>query len=79
MDSLPDWAASIIAVAVGLSPGLALLIARPMGVFCVACWWSAPKQHLSREGQRVTSLWKPGDRHSAPLPRPTLGDPAASR
>jgi hypothetical protein len=27
MDSLPDWAVSIIAVAVGLSPGLAILSA----------------------------------------------------
>ena len=28
MDNLPDWAVSIIAVAIGLSPGLALLSAR---------------------------------------------------
>jgi hypothetical protein len=28
MDSLPDWAVSVIAVAVGLSPGLAILSAR---------------------------------------------------
>jgi hypothetical protein len=28
MDNLPAWAASIIAVAVGLSPGLAILSAR---------------------------------------------------
>jgi hypothetical protein len=33
MDSLPDWAISIIAIAVGLSPGLALLTARPIGRF----------------------------------------------
>jgi hypothetical protein len=33
MHSLPDLAVSIIAVAVGLSPGLALLIARPIGRF----------------------------------------------
>jgi hypothetical protein len=33
MHNLPDWAVSIIAVAVGLSPGLALLIARPIGRF----------------------------------------------
>jgi hypothetical protein len=33
MDNLPDWAASVIAVAVGLSPGLALLMARPIGRF----------------------------------------------
>jgi hypothetical protein len=31
MDNLPDWALSIIVVAVGLSPGLALLMARPIG------------------------------------------------
>jgi hypothetical protein len=28
MDNLPDWAACIIAIAVGLSPGLAILSAR---------------------------------------------------
>jgi hypothetical protein len=33
VDSLTDWAAWIIAVAVGLSPGLALLMARPIGQF----------------------------------------------
>ena len=33
MDNLPDWTVSIIAVAVGLSPGLALLMARPIGRF----------------------------------------------
>jgi hypothetical protein len=33
MDHLPDWTVTIIAVAVGLSPGLALLIARPIGRF----------------------------------------------
>jgi hypothetical protein len=33
MDNLPDWALQIIAVAVGLSPGLALLMARPIGQF----------------------------------------------
>jgi hypothetical protein len=33
MDHLPDWAESIIAVAVGLSPGLALQLARPIGRF----------------------------------------------
>jgi hypothetical protein len=33
MDGLPDWVVTIIAVAVGLSPGLALLMARPIGRF----------------------------------------------
>jgi hypothetical protein len=28
MENLPDWAASIIAIAVGLGPGLAVLSAR---------------------------------------------------
>ena len=28
MDTLPDWAVTFIAIAVGLSPGLALLSAR---------------------------------------------------
>jgi hypothetical protein len=33
MDNLPAWALQIIAVAVGLSPGLAVLMARPIGRF----------------------------------------------
>jgi hypothetical protein len=33
MDNLPDWVVSVIAVVVGLSPGLALLMARPIGRF----------------------------------------------
>jgi hypothetical protein len=33
MDNLPEWAVSIIAVVVGLSPDLALLMARPIGRF----------------------------------------------
>jgi hypothetical protein len=33
LDSLPDWAATIIAVTVGLGPGLALLMARLIGRF----------------------------------------------
>jgi hypothetical protein len=33
MDHLPDWAVTIIAVAVGLGPGLAILSARPIGRF----------------------------------------------
>jgi hypothetical protein len=33
VDSLPDWVVSIIAVAVGLSPGLAILMAGPVGRF----------------------------------------------
>jgi hypothetical protein len=33
MDNLPAWVVSVIAIAVGLSPGLALLMARPIGRF----------------------------------------------
>jgi hypothetical protein len=33
MDNLPAWAASIIAVAVGFSPVLAILMSRPIGGF----------------------------------------------
>ena len=33
MDILPDWAVTIIAIAVGLSPGFALLMARHIGRF----------------------------------------------
>jgi hypothetical protein len=31
MGNLPAWAVSVIAVAVGLSPGLVFLMARPIG------------------------------------------------
>jgi hypothetical protein len=33
MDTLPYWAVTIIAIAVGLSPGFAILMARPIGRF----------------------------------------------
>jgi hypothetical protein len=31
MDNLPEWAVSVIAIAVGLSPGQAFLMAGPIG------------------------------------------------
>jgi hypothetical protein len=33
MDNMPAWAVSVIGVAVALNPGLALLMARPIGRF----------------------------------------------
>jgi hypothetical protein len=46
-DNLPDWAASIIAVAVGLSPGLALLSARPSTGKSIAPWGPALRGRIS--------------------------------
>jgi hypothetical protein len=52
MESLPDWAASIIAVAVGLSPGLALLMARPIGRFLRRVLLQTPKWRLGPDASR---------------------------
>jgi hypothetical protein len=79
MDSLPDWAVSTIAIAVGVSPGLALLMARPIGRFLRRTLLERPEIAPQSRGQRAANLRKLGDRHPAPLPRPTLGDPVASR
>jgi hypothetical protein len=43
MDSLPDWAVSIIALAVGLSPGLALLSARSIARLLHRALWPSPE------------------------------------
>jgi hypothetical protein len=43
MDNLPAWAVSIIAVGVGLSPGLALLMARPIGRLLHRALWPLPE------------------------------------
>ena len=55
MDNLPDWAVSIIAVAVGLSPGLALLMARPIGRFLRPTLLETPEEHLSPDLSRRVS------------------------
>jgi hypothetical protein len=43
MDTLPDWAVTIIAIAVGLSPGLALLMARSIARLLHREWWPRPE------------------------------------
>jgi hypothetical protein len=59
LDNLPDWAASIIAVAVGLSPGLALLMAHPIGRFLRRVLFErpevAPQTGGELEGPAVTA------------------------
>jgi hypothetical protein len=56
MDSLPTWAVSIIAGAIGLSPGIALLAARPIGRF-LRC------KLLARSSQQVSQ----GELNSKPI------------
>jgi hypothetical protein len=43
LDNLPDWAVTIIAIAVGLSPGLALLMARSIARLLHRAWWPRPE------------------------------------
>ena len=43
MDTLPDWAVTIIAIAVGLSPGLALLSARSIARLLHRALWPRPE------------------------------------
>jgi hypothetical protein len=54
MDNLPAWAASIIAVAVGLSPGLAILSARRIAWLLHRVLWPRPEVALQtgREPER---------------------------
>jgi hypothetical protein len=46
MDNLPDWAVSIIAVVVGVSPGLAILSARRIAWLLHRALWPRPKRAL---------------------------------
>jgi hypothetical protein len=43
MEYLPDWAASIIAIAVGLGPGLAVLSARSIARLLYRGLWPRPE------------------------------------
>jgi hypothetical protein len=54
MDSPPDWAVSIIAVAVGLSPGLAILSARSIARVIHRALLPPPKRapRIGRESVR---------------------------
>jgi hypothetical protein len=47
MNDLPNWALSIIAVAVGLTPGLALLSARLIARLLHRVLWAAPGSSAS--------------------------------
>jgi hypothetical protein len=53
MDNLPDWAVSIIAVAVGLSPGLAVLSAR--SIARLLCRALSPRPEVEPGVNRSTS------------------------
>jgi hypothetical protein len=50
MDNLPEWAVSIIAVAVGLSPVLAILSARRIAWLLHRALW--PRPEAGREPAR---------------------------
>jgi hypothetical protein len=52
MDNLPDWVVSIIAVAVGLSPGLAILSVRRIARLLHRALWSRPKEHFRPDVRR---------------------------
>jgi hypothetical protein len=60
MDSLPTWAVSIIAVAIGLSPGIALLAARPIGRFL-------RRKLLARSSQLAAQKVSQGELDSKPI------------
>jgi hypothetical protein len=57
MDSLPEWAASVIAVAVGLSPGLAILSARSIARLVYRAL--SPRPEAGRETVREASVAVP--------------------
>jgi hypothetical protein len=44
MDNLPDWAVSIIAVVVGISPALAVLSARRIARLLHRALWPRPEE-----------------------------------
>jgi hypothetical protein len=59
MDNLPDWAAPIIAVAVGLSPGIAILSARSIARLLYRVLGRAWKERAGRVlGRRMEN--RPG-------------------
>ena len=43
MDNLPEWAATIIAIAVGLGPALAVLSARSIARLLYRALWPRPE------------------------------------
>jgi hypothetical protein len=62
MDSLPDWAVSIVTVAVGLSPGLAILSARRIAWLLHRLLWPGPEvaPQAGRETAREEPVGLPG-------------------
>jgi hypothetical protein len=82
MDNLPDWATSIIAIAVGLSSGILLLTARPIGRFLRRALLERPERALQsrrdplREGRAAVAA-PPGGRGL--YPSGLTGHPAAKR
>jgi hypothetical protein len=84
MDNLPDWVVSIIAVAVGLSPALALLMAPPIGRFLRRVLLerpeAAPQSRREPEGPAVVA--PPGEAGRGeliPRHRPFTGSRSAER
>jgi hypothetical protein len=66
MDSLPSWAVSVIVVAVGLSPRLARLIARPIGRFLCRMLVERPEVAPQSRGPASDELAEA--RQSSPSP-----------
>jgi hypothetical protein len=64
MDNLPDWVVTIIAIAVGLSPGLAILSARSIARLLHRALWPRPEgaprsgRELAREELAGVSGWR---------------------
>ena len=72
MDDLPSWALWIITAAVGVSPGLAVLSARPIPRLLHRALWARPEV-TPRPGREELAEF--GDRRAAPRSRSKLGDP----
>ena len=59
MDNLPAWALWIITAAVGLSPGLALLLVRPIGRLLHRLLW--PRPEMAPQPGRETARPEPAN------------------
>jgi len=66
----------VVKVAVALSPILTLWAAGVIGWFLRRTLWRRLGVAPQPGGPRATNLRRLGERHTAPLPRSTLGDPS---
>jgi hypothetical protein len=74
MDSLPDWAVSIIAIAVGLSPGLAILSGRRIAWLLHRALW--PRSERAPPTRLITRA--PNTAYVGLWTRPRSGAPCAA-